>query len=276
MRVGTKLFDRKFGADLLRTLPAGPAVYLFKDEDGSVLYAGKAKDVRRRLASYRNASRRKAHRKMRRLVREASALEVRPQPTERDALLLENELIRTLRPAFNVDAAYSFLYPSIGVGTEDRQTLLAFTTGTSEFAGPPLRWYGCFRSRLRARDAFDALVSLLDHVGHREPRSALPKAPRLRGSRWVGHRRVASFTPGLEDWLAGESHAVLGELASLLLEKPDARNDAVRVEEDLRLLRDFYELDARPLREVLRAAGRSGNCVSQDERDSLFIAHRRL
>jgi excinuclease ABC subunit C len=276
VRVGTKLFDRKFGAELLRTLPAGPAVYLFKDEDGSVLYAGKAKDVRRRLASYRNASRRKAHRKMRRLVREASTLEVRPQPTERDALLLENELIRTLRPAFNVDAAYSFLYPSIGVGTQDRQTLLAFTTGISEFAETPVRWYGCFHSRLRARDAFDALVSLLDHVGHRELRSALPRAPRRRGSRWVGHRGVASLTPGLEGWLAGESHAVLGELASLLLEKPDARNDAVRVQEDLRLLRDFYELDARPLRQVLRAAGRSGHYVSQDERDSLFIAHRRL
>jgi excinuclease ABC subunit C len=272
--VGTKLFDRKFGVDLLRTLPAGPAVYLFKDEDGSVLYAGKAKDVRRRLASYRNASRRKAHRKMRRLVREASSLEVRPQRTERDALLLENELIRTLRPPHNVDAAYPFLYPSIGLGTLDRQTLLAYTTTTREFASLPLQWYGCFRSRLRAREVFDVLVALLDLVGHREPRRALPEAPRVRGSRWVGLRRVGVLTPGLERWLAGESPAVLGELASALLEKPDARKDATRVEEDLRLLRDFYERDARPLREVLRAAGRNGHFVSQDERDALFIAHR--
>ena len=55
-------FDRKFGADFLRELPEAPAVYLFKDEAGGVLYAGKAKNIRRRLAGYRNASRRKAHR----------------------------------------------------------------------------------------------------------------------------------------------------------------------------------------------------------------------
>jgi excinuclease UvrABC nuclease subunit len=47
-----------------------------------VLYAGKAKDLRRRLAGYRNASRRKAHRKMRTLVRLAASLEIRSQESE--------------------------------------------------------------------------------------------------------------------------------------------------------------------------------------------------
>ena len=60
--MGVRLFDRKFGADLLRETPREPGVYLFKDAEGQVLYAGKAKDLRRRLASYRNATRRKAHR----------------------------------------------------------------------------------------------------------------------------------------------------------------------------------------------------------------------
>ena len=71
-----KTFDRKFGRDFLADLPTSPAVYLFKDERGETLYVGKAKNVRRRLAQYRNASRRKAHRKMRTLVREADALAV--------------------------------------------------------------------------------------------------------------------------------------------------------------------------------------------------------
>ncbi len=272
--MGTKLFDRKFGADLLRELPAGPAVYLFKDEEGAVLYAGKAKNVRRRLASYRNAGRQKAHRKMRKLVRLASSVEVRPQPSERDALLIENELIRTLRPPYNVDGAYTFLYPAVGVGIRENQTLLCLTTSTAEFASLPLHWYGSFRSRLRALEAFEALAALLDLVGHREPRSALPDVRRPRGSRFVGHRRVAPLVPGLELWLAGESPAVLGELARALLEKPHARQEAAQVEEDLRLLRDFFESDARPLQEVRQGAGRSEPFISQDERDALFIAHR--
>ena len=109
-------FDRKFGADLVRELPESPAVYLFKDEAGQVLYAGKARNIRRRLASYRTAGRRKAHRKMRSLVREAHSVEVRLQASERDALLAENELIRSLRPRYNVDGAFDFLYPAIGAG----------------------------------------------------------------------------------------------------------------------------------------------------------------
>src|SRR4029453_2100234 len=104
--VGLRLFDGKFGSDRLRELPRQPGVYLFLDAKGRVLYAGKAKDLRRRLAGYRNASRRKAHRKMRTLVRLAASLEVRPQESETQALLLENQLIRTLRPPYNVDGAY--------------------------------------------------------------------------------------------------------------------------------------------------------------------------
>ena len=119
--MAARLFDRKFGA--LGDLPRGPGVYLFRDADGNVLYAGKAKDLRRRLAGYRNATPRKAHRKMRTLVREAATLEVRPQESEKHALLLENELIRTLRPPFNVDGAFSFLYPALGVGRDADRVL---------------------------------------------------------------------------------------------------------------------------------------------------------
>ena len=67
------LFDGKFGSDRLRELPREPGVYLFLDAEGRVLYVGKARDLRRRLVGYRNASRRKAHRKMRRLVRLAAS-----------------------------------------------------------------------------------------------------------------------------------------------------------------------------------------------------------
>ncbi|MBY0277960.1 nucleotide excision repair endonuclease, partial [Candidatus Binatia bacterium] len=158
-------FDAKFGADRLSALPQSPGVYLFLDEAGSVLYVGKAKDLRRRLTSYRNATRRRAHRKMRTLVRVAASLEVRPQANETEALLVENELIRTLRPPYNVDGAFSFLYPALGVGRHDGRMLLAFTSSPEEWAALDVRWHGAFRSRRRARAAFDALVALLARIG---------------------------------------------------------------------------------------------------------------
>lgn len=270
-----KRFDRKFGPDLLRELPTEPAVYLFKDESGEVLYAGKAKNIRRRLAGYRNATRRKAHRKMRALVREASSLEVRLQPSEHAALLVENELIRTLRPPYNVDGAFDFLYPVIGAGARGDQTLLCFTTRPDAWR-VELRWYGAFRSRWRARDAFEALSDLLVRVGHAEPRSRLPKGPRLRGSRLVAFRRLpAPLVASLHPFLAGESSGALEELAVALLERADAREEAAQVQRDLRRLDAFYASDLAPLRDALSAAGRAGTFVPQGERDALFIATRR-
>jgi excinuclease ABC subunit C len=273
--VGEKRFDRKFGADWLRQLPPAPAVYLFKDAEGAVLYAGKAKDVRRRLEGYRNATRRKAHRKMRALVREASALEVRLLPSEREALLVENELIRTLRPPYNVDGAFSFLYPAIGIGTRGHQALLGFTTSPDEWRELALRWHGSFRSRRRARNAFDALVGLLAFLAHPEPRSRLPRVSHRRGSRLVAFRQLGpEVLESVGQFLAGESPAAVAELSLRLLEKAAARHDAERVEADLRRLAAFYRSDLARLRDALRAAGRSGHFVPQGERDALFLAQR--
>jgi excinuclease ABC subunit C len=270
-------FDRKFGADWLRQLPAAPAVYLFKDARGEVLYAGKAKDVRRRLARYRNATRRKAHRKLRALVREASSLEVRLQPSERAALLVENELIRTLRPPYNVDGAFSFLYPAIGLGARGHQVLLGFTTRAQAWRTLELRWHGSFRSRRRARDAFDALTRLLAFLAHPEPRSRLPRVPRPRGSRLLAFRQLApDLQRMLGQLLAGESPAALAELSLRLLENAAARREAERVEDDLRRVAAFYESDLATLRRALRAAGHTGSFVPQAERDALFLSQRAL
>lgn len=269
-----KRFDRKFGADLIRELPDKPGVYLFKDAGGAVLYAGKAKNIRRRLQSYRNASRRKAHRKMRTLVQEASSLEVRLQPSEREALLVENELIRRLRPPYNVEGAYSFLYPAIGCAVRAEHALLCFTTRVDALGGLQFRWHGSFRSRRWTLESFDALVSLLSLLGHREPASRLPAHPPMRGTRLVALRRIEAWMPSVERLLAGESPALLRELSLRLLEKPDARRDAEAVGSDLRQVEAFFHTEAQALREVLRDAGQDARFVSQQERDALFIAHR--
>ena len=267
-------FDGKFGKDRLREVPRGPGVYLFLDAQGRALYAGKAKDLRRRLAGYRNASRRRAHRKMRTLVRLAASLEVRPQESETQALLLENQLIRTLQPLYNVDGAYSFLYPALGVGRHAGRVLLAFTSTPEEWACLDLRWHGCFRSRVRARAAFDALVGLFSRLGHLEPTSRLPGVRLRRGARLEAFRRVPPELAGAADaFLSGDSTDLLVLLFDRLLESSRARREAADVEEELRILDHFARKDVAPLRRALRALGRSG-CVPGDERDSLFIAAR--
>ncbi len=273
--VGMKRFDRKFGADLLRELPDAPAVYLFRDETGAVLYAGKAKRIRRRLACYRNAGRRKAHRKMRTLVREAHSLEVRVQPSEGEALRLENELIRTLRPRYNVDGAFDFLYPAIGTGRSGHQLLLCYTTRPEAFSDLDLCWHGVFRPRHRAREAFDAAVDLLARIGHLEPRSRLPRAPHFRGSRLAALRRVPPELLGAtRRFLDGRSDELLARIFEHLLESRPARRQAAEVQGRLQSLEDFYRRDAVRLREARRTVGREERFVPRSERDALFIEAR--
>jgi excinuclease ABC subunit C len=175
-------FDEKFGPDLLVDLSTGPGVYLFKNAAGVVIYVGKAKNLRRRLQSYRNSSRKKAHRKMVRLVKAAHSVSFELVTSEQDALLRENALIQELKPKFNVDGAFSFLYPALGVTTTERHTLLCMTTAPEQFRALELGWFGTFRSRPRVKLAFEALVELLSMIGHREKKNALPEHPRLPGA----------------------------------------------------------------------------------------------
>ena len=110
------------------------------------------------------------------------------------------------------------------------QTLLCFTTSPESWSALELRWYGAFRSRGRAREAFDALAELLGRIGHVEPRARLPERPLLRGSRLVAIRRVGDLLEPVERFLAGRSSTFLQELSARLLEKTGARREASLVQ----------------------------------------------
>jgi hypothetical protein len=267
-----ELFDQKFGADFLSAVPTCPGVYRYLGKLGEVLYVGKAKNLRRRLQSYRLASRKKSHRKMRKLVKVATRLEIEPVATEEEALLLEGELIRSLRPPYNVEGAFEFLYPSLGVGTWDKHLLLCVTTEPERYGELPLTFYGCFRSRLRVVSAFEALTELLSLIAHREKATRLPPRPRLRGSRLVGFRQVpGEMLTLLPGFFSGQDPRLPGLLSRLLLARPRARQNAPEVEEHLKLLLHFFEKDAARLRRALEALGRPAEHVPRQERDALMV-----
>ena len=87
--------------DKLDTLPSSPGVYLMKDSTGNILYVGKGKDLRKRVHSY---FREKEHQspKTRVLVSKISDLEFILTGSEKEALILESNLIKRHRPRYNV------------------------------------------------------------------------------------------------------------------------------------------------------------------------------
>lgn len=87
----------------LREVPHKPGVYLHKDRLGSVIYVGKARDLRKRLASYFAPSRQRlAEHKTRALIQSIWDFEIHETRNEPEALLLEGKLIKEYRPKYNV------------------------------------------------------------------------------------------------------------------------------------------------------------------------------
>src|SRR4030095_14454390 len=109
--MAVRSFDRKFGPEFLESLPRSSGVYLVYDEHGELIYVGKAMNLKRRLSQYRNVLRRKKHRRMRVILREAARIEIQAAETHLDACLTETILIQKHRPRWNIVGAYSFLYP---------------------------------------------------------------------------------------------------------------------------------------------------------------------
>ncbi len=91
----------RLGAEFFRTLPECPGVYLMRGADESVLYVGKAKNLRRRLGSYRVANPDRIPRRHLRLLRAVERIDLEPCADEASALAREAEFLRTLRPKFN-------------------------------------------------------------------------------------------------------------------------------------------------------------------------------
>jgi excinuclease ABC subunit C len=87
-------------AEQVESLPTGPGVYLFKSKAGKVLYVGKAQNLRSRVRSYVSGG--DGRLRVPLLVEQAADVDVVVTPNVKDALLLENELIKQHKPPFNV------------------------------------------------------------------------------------------------------------------------------------------------------------------------------
>ncbi|HET6569403.1 MAG TPA: excinuclease ABC subunit UvrC, partial [Rhodothermales bacterium] len=103
--------------DKLANLPALPGVYQHKDAEGTVLYVGKAKSLRSRVRSYFQESRPREGR-LQALVSKIEDVEVIVTDTEAEALILENNLIKKLKPRYNVNLKDDKTYPYICIKNE--------------------------------------------------------------------------------------------------------------------------------------------------------------
>lgn len=135
--------------------PKTPGVYRFLDETGTILYVGKAKNLKNRLSSYFTAGKHTAY-KTRVMVKNAHDVEYTIVETEHDALLLENTLIKKHQPRYNVNLKDGKSYTYICIKKE-RFPRVFFTRRVfkdgSEYFGP-------YTSKFKARIVLEMIISL--------------------------------------------------------------------------------------------------------------------
>ena len=136
-------------------IPNEPGVYRFLDKNDTIIYVGKAKSLKKRLASYFGEKKHQQY-KTKTLVRNASHFEYTVVETEHDALLLENTLIKKFQPRYNVMLKDGKTYTYIVVKKE-RFPRVFFTRRVYKDGS---QYFGPYTSKFRARILLDIIKKL--------------------------------------------------------------------------------------------------------------------
>ena len=138
---GTLADGMRIIAEFVRTLPRKPGVYRMIAADGEVLYVGKARSLRSRVAAYTQPTRLAT--RLMRMVSSTRTMEFAVTDSEAEALLLENNLIKRHQPRFNVLLRDDKSFPYIVIRKDTEWPQLAKHRGTRE---PANEYFGPFAS----------------------------------------------------------------------------------------------------------------------------------
>ena len=200
------------GRAFAKSLSTGPGVYLMRDAGDKVLYVGKARNLRRRVASY--FARQQRSPRIELMLRKVTSMEVSLTRTEAEALLLENEWIKAHKPRFNVNLRDDKSYPWIRLEAGHPFPRIGFYRGNRK---PPHRYFGPFSSAGSVREALNQIYRLF---GLRQCRDTV-FANRSRPCLQYQINRCSAPCVG---YITGEAYARDVEAAEQFLQ---GRNDEV-------------------------------------------------
>ena len=142
--------------DKIRQLPVSPGVYLMRDADGTIIYVGKARNLRARVRSYFNPSGdSRWHVKF--LVTRVCDIEVMLTDTEKEALLLENTLIKQHRPRYNLDLKDDKTYFSLRIDVNEPFPRFSIVRKVPRDGA---RYFGPYASASAAREVLRQLTRM--------------------------------------------------------------------------------------------------------------------
>ncbi|HAI59895.1 MAG TPA: excinuclease ABC subunit C [Xanthomonadaceae bacterium] len=206
------------GKAYVRGLTTAPGVYRMYGADGGVLYIGKAASLRKRVGSYFT----KLHgARIGAMVAQIARIEVVVTRTANEALLLENQLIKALKPRFNILMRDDKSYPCVLL-THEAWPRLAYHRGARARAG---RYFGPYASATGVRETIDLMFKLFrlrsceDSVFRNRTRPCLQHQIGRCSAPCVGLVAAADYADAVRRvglFLEGRSNAVVDELGSAM------------------------------------------------------------
>lgn len=139
-------------AEKLANLPSRPGVYLMRDKTGKVIYVGKAKDLRSRVRAYFNSADERSQVQF--LVQRIEDVETLVTISDKEALILENNLIKQYKPRYNIRLKDDKSYLSIKVTTAHAWPRIF---ATRKIVKDGSRYFGPFSSAVAARETIDII-----------------------------------------------------------------------------------------------------------------------
>ena len=230
-----------------RALPDSPGVYLFKDADGRVLYVGKAKSIRKRVASHFTS---RATRTADEFLSKVESIDFVATANEAEALLAEQNFIKQYRPPYNIRLRDDKSYPYIGISLDERFPRVYFTR---ERHRAERAYFGPFSSAKRVRETLDLLGKLFPYRTCDGPEpgraSGSPcldyyikrcQAPCVD---YIGEEEYRANIDAIVSFLSGRYRAIERELEERMKEAAEAQEfeTAAAFRNRLRAVRSLFE-----------------------------------
>lgn len=271
----------RFTADYFKTLPENPGVYFMIGHDGEIRYIGKAKNLRKRVTSYSRLKPGNACERLLEMIDGVARIQWQVLESEAAALAREADLLRSVKPPYNVAGTDPEHYLFVGVrpqlkpGQRAGTVVVDFQLAShSDIEEAGYAVYGCFQHRQKVKAGYTALFRLIFACLFDKPRSFCYPARITRTSPpWLHTAEMPeAWMDDLGEFLSGRSAKLLDRIFWTLLE-----NERVpafmrpSLQEDLETVKAFYELGPAKTH-ALRQKHRLRTDVVSHERMDQMIA----
>ena len=194
-------------ADKIQQLPAAPGVYLMRDADGIIIYVGKARSLRQRVRSYFNSSGdSRYHVKF--LVAKVADIEVMLTDTEKEALLLENTLIKQHHPRYNLDLKDDKTYFSLRLDPREKFPRFTIVRKTPRDGA---HYFGPYASASAAREVLHQMTRMFPLRHYSLVACMARKRPCL-------YHQIGQCSAPCQGLISAEDYGALIDAAMLFLE----------------------------------------------------------